>query len=235
MKYTENGIEEETNTPDWITLINIDLALDRPFLLKSKEARQLILRVAPLKGTEDKDYYYALVFSSKPNPPSNSSESSIAQNLASPIIISVSSTGLMDKQALVTQFTLPGIIDSLDPLEVDMEVKNMGKNYFRPVGKISLTGPIGQANFNIVPNIILTGQKRLILTENPTNREGKTISLPGLYLGKYTVEANFALDEGTTKIVQVKNFYAVPWKAGVILIILIIILLKLKRKKKKTK
>lgn len=224
-EFTEDGIKNDPSfIPEkWLSLLNTDISFDRPFMLDSKEERQLIVRINPPIGTSEKDYYQALLITTATNPNLESSQTSVAEHLASPLLITVTSTGLLAKGAQITKFQLPSIIDSFDPVIIDIDIKNTGNTFFHPVGTISLTGSIGRGNYNIVPNIILSGQTRRIFTEDTlTFGDKNSLKLPGLYLGKYKVEVDFTLDQGTTRVNQSKNFYAIPWKGGLILLIGII-------------
>lgn len=235
MEYNQSGISFDPKfVPEkWITLINTDIRLDTPFLLKANENRQIIVRINPPAGTDQKDYYRALVISSTPNPEGDTSESSVVQNLGSPILISVTSTGIIPKSAQITNFSLPKIIDSFDTLNADIDVANTGGIYFRPLGKITLTGPVAHGEYTIAPNIILSGQTREIFTDQNLNSTDNsvTLSLSGFYFGKYTLDVNFTLDEGNVSVRETKTFYAFPWKISA-LIIIFLFLFTLRRKKR---
>lgn len=240
LELTESGIKEDENfVPDpWITLLNTDLAFGRPFLLPTNTLKQIILKVSPSHNLEEKDYLRALVFSTRPNPAGETSQSQLSQNLATPLLITVTSTGLFPKGALITKFDLPSFIDSFGPVELDIEVKNTGKTYFHPNGKITLTSPIGKGDFPIIPQVIFAGQTKKILTEDLslTKNGTKTLELAGFFLGKYNIKVEFTLDQGTTTISQEKTFYALPYKAsGVFLLIMILfyMLRKIKLHKRK--
>lgn len=221
MELTENGIKNDPEfLPEkWINTINTDISLNKPFLLKNKEERQLILRINPPTGTPEKDYYRVLTVTTRPNPIAETSQSSLSQTLGSPLLITISSTGLIPKGAQIAKFQLPTIIDSFDPLMFYIDVKNTGKTYFRPVGKITLTGQFGKGTYNLSPNIILSGQTRRLTTEITSENEEPptTLKLPGLYLGKYNLSVDFTLDESKMKLTESKTFYAVPWKGILIL------------------
>ncbi len=229
-EFNEAGITDDPKfiRDEWINLLNTDIAFDRPFLLNPKEERQLILRINPPIGTAEKDYYRVIFLSTATNPNLESSQTSVSQTLGSPLFITVTSTGLLAKGAQITKFQLPEVIDSFDTLSIDIDIKNTGNTFFHPVGKINLTGQIGRGSYNIVPNIILAGQTRRIFTEDTlTYGDNNSLKLPGLYLGKYKVELDFTLDQGTMRVSQSRNFYALPWKGGIVLLIGAIIITRL--------
>ncbi|MCJ7785849.1 MAG: hypothetical protein MUP41_18110, partial [Desulfobacterales bacterium] len=65
----------------WLSLLNLDVRLNEPFLLPSGQTKQIILRINPSTDTKEQDYYRALVFSTTPNPAGNSTMSQISENL----------------------------------------------------------------------------------------------------------------------------------------------------------
>jgi len=134
--------------------------------------------------------------------------------------------------AQITEFDLPGIIDSFDPLVANISVKNSGKTYFRPMGKIMLSGSLGKSEYDIRPNVILAGKTRK-LTTSVSEDEDVTLRLPGFYIGKYSLTMGFTLNESNIKIEQTKTFYAVPWKASITLLVIGLILYRIVKRKKK--
>lgn len=223
------GIKEDPKfVPEkWISLSNTDLAFDKPFLFEAKTQRQLIVKINPGEGTPEQNYFRAILLSTKPNPGSESTQSQLLQNIGAPLLISVTSTGLIPREGTVSKFNVPRILDSFDTLIVDIDIKNIGKTYFRPTGKITLSGPIGRGTYEVVPRVILSGQVRQVITENNNSGEDPlhSLTLPGLYLGKYEAGYDFALDGGNVKLSGKKVFYALPWKAGVVVMGLIVMIL----------
>jgi hypothetical protein len=70
----------------------------------------------------------------------------------------------------------------------------------------------------------------LFENEEPQN----SLTMPGIFLGKYNLTVDFTLDQGTIKVAQTKTFYAFPWKISLIFVIIGLILVKrLRRKKRK--
>lgn len=223
-EFTDEDIRWEKDfTPEkWISTINTNLSFDRPFLLRENEERQLIVKIAPPKETEEKDYYRAIIFTTHPLMVQDTSSSAVSQTLVSPLLITVTSTGLLPKSAQIVNFAIPFIHDSFTPLNITLDVKNTGKTYFRPVGTIELKNFLGKISYNLVPRLILSGQTKRLTTEifSAENMNSQTtLFLPGLFIGKYQLTADFTLDQGKFKITQTKYFYAFPWKIILVLII----------------
>lgn len=232
----ENGIDESIGfVPEsWITTANTDILFDRPIFLNTGEKRQLVLKVNPPPTTLEQDYYRVITLTTKPNPQGETTQTALSQNLGTPLLISVTNSGFLPKSAQIAKFELPTIIDSFGPLTSTIEVKNTGNTYFRPIGKILLTGIIGRGSYDLMPDVILAGSTRLITTEFSKSTQGdKTIELTGIFLGKYTLETDFTLDEGNIQITQKKTLYALPWKLGITVVIMLIGISFIKRHNRK--
>jgi hypothetical protein len=236
VEYTENGIKEnERFAPEpWINFLPGSLSLNQPFLLHTGETRGLVLRVAPPAGLPDANIYRVLLFESQPNPSDPSdSESMIQSKIGSILLLNVTTSGITKKDAQISRFELPNLIDSFDPLRAEIHVKNTGTTYFRPIGQISLQGPVGKGIYKIEPAVWLAGQTRILNTSPEDQNVPYSLNLPGFYLGKYEVVVEFTLDESTIKLSQKKTFYALPWKIAVCLLIIILFVILIRRRRKK--
>ena len=236
-RLAEMGEDGVTDNPEyqpepWITLLNTDVFLNKPFLFESKKEKQIVLKIAPPKGMTEEEIYRVLLFTTTPLPPGETSQSSVSSSLGTILLISVTSTAMQARGAQITEFDLPGIIDSFDPLVANISVKNSGKTYFRPMGKIMLSGSLGKSEYDIRPNVILAGKTRK-LTTSVSEDEDVTLRLPGFYIGKYSLTMGFTLNESNIKIEQTKTFYAVPWKASITLLVIGLILYRIVKRKKK--
>lgn len=232
----ENGIRETnvSETDKWISIIQSDIDFSKPFTLESGQFKEFILTIQPSNELQEQDYYRALVFSTESSISAQSSASTISQDLVSPLLITLTSTGQVNKAAKISRFDMPEFLDSFGPFKVDIVVENTGNTYFRPNGLISLAGPLAKGTFKIEPNVVLPGSKKVLKTTSSTDKVS-SLNLPGFYLGKYEVRVDFTLDESTIKIDQTRTFYALPWKAGLFLLflyILVLILRKLRKRKK---
>ena len=141
---------------------------------------------------------------------------------------------MLFRSAMISKFVLPSIIDSFGPAIANIEVKNTGKTYIRPIGEISLTCPIGKGKFAITPKVIFAGQTKLITTD-VSSANNQTLTLLGFFLGKYKLTVSFSLDEGNIKVEQTKTFYAIPWKLLLLFAGIVIIIKRLKSPKQKKK
>jgi hypothetical protein len=237
--YSQEGLinDPQYQKEPWINFVSTKDTFEKPFIMSNGQSRQFLLRINPPAGTVEKDYYRVLLFSTSPNPPGEYSISSVSQNIGAILLINVTSEGLIDKKGQISKVALPKIHDSFTSLKTQVYVKNTGNTYFRTIGKITLTGILGRASYNIEPNVILSGQERLLLTkdERSFTNKGFTFDIPGFYLGKYQLETNITLDEGNIKYNRVDEFYAVPYKLISVILIIAVLIKLIHRKKKKPK
>jgi len=232
----EYGINpENTSASDnWITLRESDIDFNRPFTLEKGQSKQFLLRIQPPADLTQQDYYRALVFTTETLEPGQTSQSSVSQSIVSPLLITVTSTGQVSKAGTIPNFEVPKFLDSFGPLMANIIVENTGNTYFRPIGRVTLSGPFAKGNFEIDPIVYLPGSKKK-LTTNTSGKSKSTLFLPGFFLGKYQIQANFTLDESNIKIDQTKTFYALPWKAGLFLLVLFLVIFLARRLRKKRK
>ncbi|MBI2616692.1 hypothetical protein HYW55_01000 [Candidatus Gottesmanbacteria bacterium] len=231
------GIEEDPTfqLENWIGLVSSDTTFGKPFLLERGKTKEFILKINPPESVEEKDYYRVLLFTTKPNPPSDNSQSQIAQTLGSPLLITTTKTGLLNKNVEIVTFDVPKIIDSFGPLQATIAVSNTGSTYTRPVGTITLKGLIGRGTFEISPRIIMAGQKRNLTTEISSSNDpnSPTIDISGIYFGPYTLTVDFTLDQGTITLSQTKKFYALPWKLLLVLFVIILFVVVVRTRRRK--
>lgn len=226
-------------TPEsWISAVGNDTAFGKPFMLESGRQKQILVSIHPPSDLQDQELYRAVLFTTNPLPPSNSSQSSLVEKIAGILLITVSKDGAVEKSGQITRFALPRFIDSFDRLTATISVKNTGKTYFRPVGEVTLRGLTmgGKGTYPLHPVIIFPDEEKNItadlpLTGKETTTTSYTLSLPGFYIGKYILDTVFTLDESNIKLQQSKVVYALPWKAILGIAILFGMMKVMKRKK----
>lgn len=229
-----NGIEENPAfaLEPWIGLLSSDVTIGKPFLLTQGKTKEFILKVNPPEGTPERDYYRVLAFTTKPNPAGDSSQSQVSETLGSPLLITTTKTGFLNKNVKIVEFDMPKIIDSFGPVKTTIAVANTGTTYTRPVGTINLKGMLGAAAYEIIPRIILQGQRRSLATEDTsTDTDNPTLKLPGFYFGPYELKVQFTLDSGTKSYTETRKFYALPWKLLLALFVFLLMYVAVKKRR----
>ncbi len=235
-------IENDFSGPVRFSLDNADIQMDQPFFAKSRDSKQLLLRIRIPEGAPDGDYYYTLLVESQPSPGTEGVSSSQAQGtIGSNILVTVTNSGRVDIKGKVSRFeALKGFtlnffgkkikfFDSTDKIPVVLEVENEGKNAIKPDGEITLSGSFGeQAKYTLLSQNILAGSKR-ILNATPSAelrkpiKEPVSVVLSGFFLGNYKLSTNIGFGEGAPNIFSQTSFIALPIKfiAGFIITILL--------------
>ncbi len=246
-------IKEELEGPVRFSLDNADIQMEQPFLLKSKEAQQILLRIRVPEGAPEGDYYYTLLAETDPQPFQEGNTASRAQaRIGSNILITVSESGRVDIKGKISifdtlarfKFKFLGkelrIFDSGDKVPVVLVVENSGKNVIKPDGEIVMKGPYGgKATYSILSqNILAMSQRQLTATlsaeincdpEDVGKRvpyyckRPASVVLSGFFLGNYRLSTSISFGEGTQNVFAETSFLALPLKFGLGLIAVLII------------
>lgn len=230
--YSVEGIDSQPlDPPDpWIRIVTEGISWNEPFVLKKNEQQRILVSLRIPRNLEQKDYYRALVFSTNPSATAQFSQSLIRQRIATILLLTVSSSGLAPSTIQFSRISFPQFIDSFGPLDLDMDLKNAGSAFARISGTITLRGPIGSSSYSLIPSVLLGGETKHVLSSSErTPDRHSTLTISGLYLGRYQAEAIVTAGEGSINIYQKKSFYAFPWKGGLVLIG-VYIAIRLKRK-----
>lgn len=204
-----------------------EISLGKPFLLKSGESKDLVLKIAVPKNAAEKDYYVSLVFETSSEGKIGQSLTQTAAKIAGNILITISLTGEPPKKAQILEFSSPKIIDSFEPVNFILRIENIGTAFFKPFGKIEIEGIFGQKGVvKILPENILAGYSRKMNLE-PWKQK--------FILGPFRARAEFTVDENGDKLSAETTFLALPYKATLALIVIVLILISFKNLPKKIK
>ena len=97
-----------------------------------------------------------------------------------------------------------------------------------------MDGGISRGSYSLIPSAILSEQETLLITDLDSQQKEHTLSLPGFFLGKYTIGIDFKLDDGNVAVSEKKVVYALPFKMTLIFIVLFVLFLKFRPKRKTT-
>ena len=196
---------ENKNFPNFFSFETGEI-LNTPFWLKSGQTKQVLLKISPPKDLSEKDYYFTLLFSANPVSPSekNTSSSSTIE-VGTNILISVSQSGNPKLFGKISEFSCPKVIDSFSPVNFNLKVENWGKTFWKPFGKIFITGFLGQKEeIEILPQNVLAESERKIFV--PSFK-------PKLPLGPFKAKVEFSLNqEGPVKLESQISFWYLPYK-----------------------
>ena len=224
----------------WFSFQNANLDLGQKFLLKAGQTQEIVLKLKiPPKAPED-DYYQTLLFETLPQKLSSTQSAGQAQaKIGTNILLTVSQDSQPPKKAIIDEFRLVSalvhlghlaIIDSFDRPSFLLQIKNPGRAFFKPLGRIITTGWFGQKYFlDLLPENVLVKSTRLIHCSSPTHPTAKaTVSFrvqpcqldQRFLLGPYQTQVKFGLDELSPKYTAKITFLALPLKLVFALIII---------------
>jgi len=219
--------------PSIIQLDNPAIKLNEPFEIDANETKNLNLRMTVPSDAEEKDYYLTLLFSSQPNSSSQSNDSQIGSGsqlvgvIGTNILITVSKDGKPLKQGEIIDFRLSNFqflisniefIDSFDPPQYKIRIKNTGRTYWKPVGQVTATGTLNQKWTNYLQSDNILGSSiREISLATPSAQ-------PNFLIGAYKTTLSFQTDEEDEKILKSITFIALPIKLILGLVIAVILL-----------
>jgi len=232
-------IQPEFEGPIRFNLDNVNLALNQPFFMKTKDIQQLLLRIRVPDGTPTGDYYYSLLAETQEAPVTEGTTTVRAKvTVGSNILITVTDSGLIDVKGKISlfdvmashTFTLFGekinLFDSNDPVPVTLVINNYGKNLIMPSGEIVLLGNFGEkATYKIVSQNVLSQSQRL-LTATPSakidciNKDVKqaycrkpiSFLISGFFVGLYKISTAVNFGDNSSEVYASTSFLAIPFK-----------------------
>jgi hypothetical protein len=232
-------IKKELEGPVRFNLENTDIQLGDAFFLKNNAEQQILLKMRVPENAPQGDYYYTLLFESKPQSELTGNSSSGAKaTIGANLLLTISTDGQIDINGKINQFAvLPqykfklfdntlNVFDSGNQIPIILNIQNQGKNLIKPNGTISINGSLGEkTEYTILPENILSESQRIVHATPSANLncEGCSLVVPGFFMGKYTLDTKVNFGEGTKEIVDSVVIYYVPLKLSIAIILCSII------------
>lgn len=179
---------------------------NQEFTLKSKETRQLALKITLPKNNPEKDYYFTLLFSSANQPLEQKNQTASITQIGTNILLTSSTVEKPPLLGRIYQFSAPKIIDSFSSTEFSLILENFGQTFFKPFGQIKITGPLKQSSdLKLLEQNILAHSKRQMVLES---------FKPKLALGPFKAKLEFSLNEEGAQPVLSQEivFWYLPYK-----------------------
>ncbi len=210
--------------PIQFNLENADVVLEKPFFFASKEKRQAVVRVFVPQGIPDGDYYYMLLAETVPAFSLGGQSAGVASaSLGSPLLISVTDSGITQTQAQIAEFSFHPdnlvtfgnkkfhIVDSSDTVSIVGSIRNMGIHLLQPGGTITHQFGSSKNEYSILPQNILSNSQRILkVSSEQQNVPGTTLSLSSLSIGSHAVRAAITFGEDGTVQYKELTFIALP-------------------------
>lgn len=251
---TANGgrvLKDKPEGPIRFTLANPDITMNKPFVLGSKKAMQVLLSIRITPGAPEGDYYYSVMLVSQPNVSQQSSGRAIGA-LSANLLITVTNDGFLDNQIKVAQFqvvadyqfnlfgTTYTILTQAHAIPVVFSIANIGKNLFSPIVQLKLQGPFGlDRTSDMIPVFVLAHTQRQLQTEDITCATCTTdpsVVFRGSGWGKYVARAEITIEGSDKKLYAQTQFWVLPVRlivyvvGGTLIGLIILVILKMLRK-----
>ena len=223
---------------DWFSFENADISLGKPFVIKSGESRQIILKIKIPENAREDDYYFTLLIQGEPKRKINGPTTLEAGVIGANILLTVSRTDKPVKKGEIVEFKIANlkfkILDSFDKPEFLLRVKNTGRTFWKPFGKIKIEGLLGQKwEEELLPENVLADSIRQIRMATTSASPTSHLALPtSLFLiGPYRAKAEFNLEEDKSgeTLSSSLSFLALPVKLVLGILIGILILLTISK------
>jgi len=217
---------KSASSPIEFNFENADIFLGQPFSLAPGKKQQIVLKIKVPQETGEGDYYFTLLFSTKPEPREGAFGSQEAGVIGGHILLTVSESGEPEKAGKIVEFQTKKLIDSLEKPEFTLRVKNTGQAFWKPFGAIKVKGLVGQSfEIPLRPDNVLAGSVRQILTATGS-------AAPKFLIGPYRAKVEFSLDDEGEKLSKTISFLAIPIKAVLAILIACLLILGVKSRQK---
>lgn len=188
--------------------------------LKSGEEAKFTYSITPPLNAESGGHFGSIVFATIPTKsPAGNVGASLSQEIASLFLVTI--PGPVVEKASIQSFTPKKKIYETGPITFDVRVKDEGGVHIRPAGVITVTGMFGQKNLfgfqgeNVLPGAI----RRMPATWSTT-----------WLVGKYTANLALAYGSKNSQLYATTEFWAFPWKVGLVIFIGIALLFLIRKR-----
>lgn len=200
---------------------------NKSFPLAPQKEKLLKLKISLPKGEPEKDYYFTLLFSTSSAEKSNKNITASVSQIGTNILLTASSIEKPTLLGRISEFSAPLIIDSFSPVNIKVVLENIGRTYWKPFGKINITGLLKQKDEIklLEQNVLANSQRQLLISPYK----------PSLPIGPFRAQLEFFLNQGENQpfLSAETTFWYFPWKLFSGLTAISAVCLTLKKLKKK--
>lgn len=229
--------------PKFFSLANNNFQLNQTFRLSAGEKGQLLLRITIPDDEAETDHYFTFIIEQSPEGEflGRQNGGSNLIKIGSNILLTISSTGLPKKQAVVAKFAaLPKIADLFfDKIKFSLLVQNTGRTFLKPVGQIDIYNRLTKKKVETLalqPDNVLANSARLIncltdkpITEQPTtdNRPPNNCSFSTFIPGAYRAVISFSPNGNDSKETASATFFFLPLRSALAIIVISLLIWKI--------
>ena len=211
-------------------LQNLDKKLGKPFLLPAGSKDQLVLRITIPTSEPDRDYYKTFLLKTSPSglsPVNGNGTQTISQAyIGVHILLSISGNGEDQAKLAIDTLSAPRIVDMFSSLPITLIVKNLGTNYTKAHGQVSITSTLGKVVkiFPLLPENVLAGSIRKLQPsiQDPDDTKSAIADSmeyrPLFLLGQYTIKATVGRENQESPDEKMIRVFAFPISPAVVVI-----------------
>lgn len=220
----ENGNVNLTDTPapEWVKYDK------SPITIKNQGKIDYNVIISPPLDSLETDHFLTLVFvTSEAYDILGQNSSLYKTEIGSNILLTISKDGNPKKQAEISLFKAPKVIDSLSDLNFQLTLLNNGNSFWKPTGKINVTGTNLDTTLTLAPLNIVSGYSRKIpCIENEELIDCKITKKP--LIGVYEANLEFRMNDSTeVKRLKVTTL-AFPFSIIIMVSFVFLVILKLR-------
>jgi hypothetical protein len=240
-------ITRYTGKPFSMTVMRGTEPVLNPFLLRSKTAEKVSLRIIVPKDTPEGDYAFALTSQTEAQPAREGTVTSkLSAGAGAMILVTVTNDGIIEEETITSsvftvhtplKLSLFGahfeLIGSGKEIPMSITFANTGNYSVTPQGSITIKKSFGPEEKFAIPPQFVFAQSQRVLSSNwdritcleKYSRElcqkDYTLILPGYTFGMYEATAQIQTGESGTISYQKNYFVVMPYSILIILMILL--------------
>lgn len=210
--------------------------------LGPKQKRQLKIKIDLADIKEARDYYFSVIFLTKPQDftpteidekDSKNSFSTISAGVGSNIIVSIGQSTGQPNPLAIEEFSTSKYSQS-GPLPFTLKIQNNSSNYVSPKGEVSIKNMFGQTigNVDLPKSNILANSSRYLYTTDKSSSTPTLVWKEKFLLGFYEAKLSIQAADTDQPITRTIRFFVFPAKFLIILILCIGLILAISRRVK---
>lgn len=196
---TGKPVLSETTSVDFVTLLDDGKRFGDSFTIKPHSSQVIILQIAPLKNTVEKEYPLTILFQTTPDINTTTSQHGntvTSAIIGSNIIVSVGQQNLDYADLLIQEVKAPKLIDSFSSLEYQVLAYNQGNKAIPVYGSSRVLDWSDQEliSFDLQNDVVLAHSQRLVRPASDSESNPIMSSFvydPPFLIGPYTIEVTF--------------------------------------------
>lgn len=196
-------------------LYDLDMLIEEPVLLQPLEVRDFTLKIEIDSEQTNRDYYFSVIFESKPTAVQNTSAAVISGGIGTNVILSL---GERNRPSGIIKLSAPFLLLN-GPVPITMLLENKSSSYIKPYGTVSIYDMFGReaGRVDLYPQYVLASSSRF-LKNNEQNGQAPgqqgsnpVIIWPQKFLfGLYTIKTQIKLSEKGPIFEPKAYFFAIP-------------------------